>query len=80
MPIVYANIPQSIYCSRLTHLPSCLGFFYTGDPDVIRHAAQPTNNRRRLQQPGRRDYNQLRLVYPANRGCVICQKGAINSV
>ncbi len=28
MPIVYANIPQSIYCSWLTHLPSCLGFFY----------------------------------------------------
>ena len=28
MPIVYANIPQSIYCSRLTYLPSCLGFFY----------------------------------------------------
>ncbi len=28
MPIVYANIHQSIYCSRLTHLPSCLGFFY----------------------------------------------------
>ncbi len=45
MPIVYAKIPQSIYCSRLTYLPSCLGFFYTGDPDVIRHAAQPTNNR-----------------------------------
>ena len=69
MPIVYANIPQSIYCSRLTYLPSCLGYCYTR---VIRHAAQPTNNRRRLQQPGRRDYNQLRLVYPANRGCVIC--------
>ncbi len=29
MPIVYANIPQSIYCSRLTYLPSCLGFFHT---------------------------------------------------
>ncbi len=28
MPIVYANIHQSIYCSLLTHLPSCLGFFY----------------------------------------------------
>jgi hypothetical protein len=28
MPIVYANIPQSIYCSRLTYLPSCLGFFH----------------------------------------------------
>ncbi len=73
MPIVYANIPQSIYCSRLTHLPSCLGFFYTGDPDVIRHAAQPTNNRRRLQQPGSRDDNQqFRLVYPVNRGSVSC--------
>ncbi len=30
MPIVYANIPQSIYCSRLTSLPSCVGFFYSG--------------------------------------------------
>jgi hypothetical protein len=29
MPIVYANIPQSIYCSRLTYLPSCLGFFHS---------------------------------------------------
>ena len=28
MPIVYANIHQSIYCSRLTHLPSCLGYFH----------------------------------------------------
>ncbi len=28
MPIVYENIHQSIYCSRLTHSPSCLGFFH----------------------------------------------------
>ena len=26
--IVYRNIPQSIYCSRLTYLPSCLGYFH----------------------------------------------------
>jgi hypothetical protein len=31
MPIVYANIPQSIYCSRPTYLPSCLGYFYRLD-------------------------------------------------
>ncbi len=27
---MYRNIPQSIYCSRLTYLPLCLGYFHRG--------------------------------------------------
>ena len=64
MPIVYANIPKSNYCSRLTYLPSCLGFFHTGDPSD--QTRSPTDQQPPPPAtPGRRDYNQLRLVYPA---------------
>jgi hypothetical protein len=37
MPIVYANIPQSIYCSRLTYLPSDLRYL-PGPQNVVADA------------------------------------------
>jgi hypothetical protein len=78
--IVYRNIPQSIACSWLIHFLCVLGFFHIGDPSD-RHAAQPTNNRHRLQQPGRRDHNQqFRLVFPVIKGNVSRKKSLIYSL
>ena len=76
MPIVYANIPQSIYCSRLTYLPSCLGFFHTGDPSD-RHAAHQPISRRRLRSSGRRDYSPtIQIEYIPTQGAFVAKKFA----
>jgi hypothetical protein len=38
---LYRNIPQSIYCSRLTHLPVCLEYFYNINIEELQKNLKP---------------------------------------